>query len=81
MSLKIGIPFHGSFPGRNGAGSITLIGAKIGDLALLVGRQSDALDGNGYFEFTISVNDQIQQTIVADLTGANYEITLFRPVA
>ena len=61
------------FGGRNGAGSISVPGLKVGDK--LIWLQSSSYQGGtvqmntaDYFEIKISVNDQIQQLITSDLS-------------
>lgn len=82
MSLQACFPFSGSFTGANGAGAITLTGAKVGDVVLNV--STGASNSNGYvgsFEQTISVANQIQQIAPDDLTGSTFRVFLLRPIA
>lgn len=66
----------GHFAGRNGAGAVTLSGAKIGDKVLICTNLTDAANGAAAFEGTITVNGQIQQSSASDLSAKNYSILL-----
>lgn len=63
-----------SFDGKNGAGACTAVGAVDGDMVLAVfGLTSGSLGAvDGSFESVITVNDQIQQSAVGDLSTKDY---------
>lgn len=68
--------------GRNGAGAVTCTGALVGDkvsriVNLAAGPGSD-LDRTLYFESTITVANQIQQTNAANLSAEALQIDLIR---
>jgi hypothetical protein len=68
------------FEGMNGAGSISLPGARTGDDVIkLVGVYGVTGDQSGKFEATISVDDQIQQTDAGDLSENQYVVVLKHP--
>lgn len=61
-----------SFDGINGAGACTLTGAVAGDKVIGVAGITAVGDAASSFEATITVNDQIQQTAVGDLSANDY---------
>lgn len=69
-----------AFAGKNGAGACTLTGAKVGDVVESVTGVVAAKVGNqaADFEATITVNDQIQQSAVGDLSTYVYLVRLLR---
>jgi len=56
--------------GSNGAGSVTITGALVGDIVELVVNLTTPGDVTSSFESTISVAGQIQQTAATNLSGA-----------
>lgn len=69
------------FTGRNGIGSISVPGLKVGDQMFFVCRNSNGWTQPGnYFETVISVNGQIQQTSALDLSAETETILFFRAV-
>jgi hypothetical protein len=62
--------------GKNGAGAITLTGAKVGDNVISVVNLSTPADASASFEDTITVADQIQQSSASDLSAVKYLVTL-----
>lgn len=67
-----------SFDGRNGAGACTAVGAVAGMKVLgVAGLTAGALGtAAASFEATITVNDQIQQSSVGNLSANDYLATL-----
>jgi hypothetical protein len=62
--------------GAAAAGAVTLTGAKIGDKVLALINLTDAADGSGSFEATITVADQIQQSSASNLSTKKYLVLL-----
>jgi hypothetical protein len=63
------------FFGRNGAGSIPLPGASVGDsVQSLIGLVGATGDQSANFEEMITVSDQIQQTSDEDLSAKAYRV-------
>lgn len=62
--------------GRNGAGSLTLTGARIGDKVVGVVNLSTPGDNAAAFESTITVNDAIQQSSASNLSAVVHTFTL-----
>ncbi len=60
--------------GRNGAGVVALVGAKVGDSVSLVANLSTPGDGAALFESTITVADQIQQVSATNLSAVQFII-------
>jgi hypothetical protein len=81
MALKEGDVLQGSFSGRSSAGSISLPGARVGDVLLNLYISYPPDNYWGSFENTISVDNQIQQTSGSDYSPYTLKVTLFRPVA
>lgn len=74
----------GSFLGKNGAGACTLTGAVIGQrvLALFeIDTNSGTVGEQAKFESVITVNDQIQQTDVGNLSAKKYAVILLPAAA
>lgn len=67
--------------GLTTSGSVSLPGAKVGDVVSFVIRNG-ALGNNAIisFEQTISVAGQIQQTDTEDLSGLTFDVILLRPI-
>lgn len=66
--------------GSNGAGAISLAGARKGDLVKkLMGVYGVSGDQSAKFESIITVDDQIQQTNSADLSENLYVVVLKHP--
>jgi len=67
-----------SFTGRDGAGACTAVGAVAGDKVLYVAGLTTSALGNASasFEATITVNDEIQQSSVSDLSTNEYMAAL-----
>lgn len=57
--------------GNNGAGAITIAGAKVGDHVELV-LLSTFVDATASFESTVTVAGQVQQTSASNLSGNTY---------
>lgn len=65
------------FTGRDGAGSISLMGARAGDtVASVTGLIGATGDQKSAFETVISVDDEIQQVSTADLSANWYRVNL-----
>ena len=80
MSLKVLNNLYASVQGLNGAGSISLVGTRVGDVVTVL--TGTALQRGVYFEETISVDDQIQQTFTGDLSGSSpKDVFFFRQIA
>lgn len=62
--------------GSNGAASIVLANAAVGDKVVMLVDLTDATDGSGSFEATISVAGHIAQTSVSDLSAKKFMILL-----
>lgn len=61
------------FDGRNGAGACTAAGLKVGDKVIqLISTATGVASAKPDFESVITVNGQIQQTSVADLSANTY---------
>jgi hypothetical protein len=69
-----------SFDGKNGAGACTATGLEVGDVVLSVaGLTAGALgDASSSFESTITVDDEIQQSLASDLSANDYLATIYR---
>jgi hypothetical protein len=66
-----------TFLGRDGAGAISLPGARIGDtVSSLVGKIGVTGDQAAAFEAVITVDDEIQQVSAADLSDYWYQAYL-----
>lgn len=74
--MAIGAFFAGHFTGRNGAGAITLTGAKVGDKVIICTNLTDEANGATNFESTITVVDQIQQSSASDLSTKKFGVLL-----
>ena len=73
----------GTIQGRNGVGTISLPGTRVGDVVFIV-NSGNLNNATAYFENTISVDDEIQQTLAADLSSPHAPIGpayLFRSIA
>lgn len=72
------------FDGKNGAGAITLTGAAVGDRVFAIfgvkGSDATMVAGGTDFESTITVVNQIQQSLAGDLSGNDY-IAILLPAA
>lgn len=69
-----------TFYGANGAGSISLPGARVGDVVQsLVGVYGVSSDQSSKFESTVSVADALQQTDGSDLSENIYVAVLKNP--
>lgn len=62
--------------GRNGAGAITLTGAKVGDKVSAMINMTTPGDAKANFEATITVDGQIQQSSASDLSTAKFLVEL-----
>lgn len=62
----------GVITGTNGASSITLAGAKVGDKVFGLLNVTDATDGAASFESVITVAGKIQQIDAADLSTKKF---------
>ncbi len=68
-----------SFTGRSGAGACTCTGANVGDVVIQGYRTGGAAYSGVFaddFEDTITVEDQIQQAAVGDLSGVTFLVKL-----
>ena len=82
MSLSVNDVLNGSFSGHNGAGACTLSGARVGDIVSVVCLGTPFHDAySQYFEGTISVAGQIQQTLASDLSSNTFNVMLLRNIA
>lgn len=75
VPLGVFRPFK-NISGRNGAGALTCTGAKVGDKVLMAGvyGASPTATALQSLEATVTVNDQIQQSDVADLSAGKFDI-------
>lgn len=64
------------FVGRNGAGSITLTGAVVGDRVVAVINNTDGSTASSLFEAAITVGDAIQQSSATDLSAKKFSVIL-----
>ena len=64
------------FPGRNGAGAITIGGGAVGDQVLALFSFTDGTEYSGSFESVLTVVNQIQQSDVADLSAKKFLLIL-----
>lgn len=78
MSLTTSTVLTGTFGGRNGAGSVTLTGAQVGDLAIILFDAVGSVTYGASFESIISVADEIQQIGASNLTGYTFKVLLVR---
>jgi Pyruvate/2-oxoacid:ferredoxin oxidoreductase gamma subunit len=60
------------FHGAAAAGPVTVTGVKVGDKVLSVSNLTDVANDASYFESTVTVNNQIQQTSASNLTTKTY---------
>lgn len=72
-----------SFTGRNGTGPISVPGVKVGDrfvylYSTSVGNVNVITGGSPYMEVIISVDDQVQQTDVANYSTYTFNGVLVR---
>lgn len=69
------LPFrHAIVAGRNGAGACSAPGFKLGDQIAIVTNLTDQTVGESLFERAISVDDQIQQISLLNLTGKKFDV-------
>lgn len=64
------------FTGRNGAGAITLTGARVGDKVSALINMTSPADAKANFESVITVDNQIQQSSASDLTASKFLVEL-----
>ena len=62
--------------GSNGAGSITVTGAAVGDKVNAVTNLTTPALATSSFEATVSVANQVQQTSASNLSGSTYQFIL-----
>lgn len=79
MALSEAAVLSVAVSGLNGSGSLSLPGAKVGDVVLNIRNDGSAVNSGGDFEATISVNNQVQQTTAANLSTKTITFILFRP--
>lgn len=60
------------FAGHNGAGAVTVANLKAGDQVLFVFDITDGTDGSSYFESTVTVTGQLQQSSALNLSAKNF---------
>jgi hypothetical protein len=70
-------PFFVVAVGLNGAGAITVAGAKIGDIVTSVNLTTPATTAANAFEAVVSVDGQVQQSSASNLSGLTYAFLLF----
>jgi hypothetical protein len=70
------LPIHSL--GRNGAGALTLTGAKVGDRVAGVYNVTTPGNSGANFETVITVADQIQQSSASNLSAVNHLFFLQR---
>lgn len=58
--------------GSNGAGAITITGAKVGDNVEIVINLSTPADASSSFETTVTIAGQVQQTSASNLSGSTF---------
>lgn len=84
MSVSLAAVGSASFLGRNGAGSISVPGLKVGDMLLqvhTVGDPSgtgDPYNEAGTFEMTVTVDDEIQQLGAYDRSALTHKLFFAR---
>lgn len=79
-TLSTSVVLVASVLGHNGAGAISVPGAKIGDIVLNVRTDQGTVDsGNGVCEGTVSVNNEVQQISASNLSSITINFMLFRP--
>lgn len=66
--IAAGTFVSGVVAGHNGAGAVTLAGAKVGDKVIQAINLTDDTDARSSFEATITVAGQIQQSSASDLS-------------
>lgn len=69
-------PFMLVQAGKNGAGALTLTGAKVGDVVAGVANLTTPADLKASFETVITVANQIQQSSATDLSAKQCQFTL-----
>ncbi len=63
--------------GHNGAGAVTLTGAKVGDKVVGVTQLTTTFqDGKANFESTITVADQIQQSSATNFSAVVFQFVI-----
>ena len=68
-----------NFTGKNGAGVCALVGANVGDIVVQGYRASGAAYAGTFstdFETVITVDDEIQQSAVGNLSGVTFTVKL-----
>ena len=65
--------------GRNGAGALTLTGAKVGDTVVAIADLTTPGDLQSSFETTVSVAGQIQQSSASNLSAVEILFVLHTP--
>ncbi len=76
LPYKAEIPRRYSFTGRNGAGSVALVGALVGDVVSSIVGLTTVGNASALFETTITVANQIQQVSATELSAKNYLVDL-----
>jgi hypothetical protein len=72
-SLNQALEF-GHFVGSNGAGACTLPNVKVGDQVIGVLQLTTPDDDSADFESTITVDEQIRQSSVSDLSLVDFAV-------
>ena len=70
-------PFQVVALGTNGAGSVTVAGAKIGDLVTSYNFTDGLTTVANTFEAAVSVDGQVQQQSATDFSAKKFVFTLF----
>jgi hypothetical protein len=67
-----------TFTGKNGAGACTCTGANVGDRVIVITKTAGTYSGDPTvdFEQTITVDDEIQQAAVGNLSGVTFFVKL-----
>jgi hypothetical protein len=80
MSLQTGPALgYATFNGRNGTGSISVPGLKVGDIVTFALLNSTVVTVGGELETIVSIADEIQQVDSANLSTATFTIVITRP--
>jgi hypothetical protein len=76
VATKRGKIIGGIAAGSNGAGAVTVAGAVVGDVVIMVTNLTTPGVASASFEATVSVAGQVQQTSASNLSGSTYQFLL-----
>lgn len=65
------------FQGGTTSGAVAVPGLKVGDRVVHVTQGANG-DYDGYFEKVVTVDDEIQQLIAADISSLTLEVLVYR---